>query len=110
MNQKYFINMNDHWYITMGINETMDVVHQSKLIELIERLKQTGITVDYLQVFRFSYDPEKRMMTVKHTQEEPDYEYTMQYNINPDLIKPFDEKVFVIDDIDHVTILLASEY
>ena len=110
MHQKYFINMNDHWYMTMGINENMHVFHQSKLIEVIERLKRTGIAVDYLQVFRLSDGPEKKMMTVKHTQEEPDYEYTMQYSIDPDLIKPFDEKVFVIDDIDHVTILLASEY
>ncbi len=108
--QKYFNNANEPWYMTIGINEHMDLLHQSKLVGLIERLKGTGKNVDYLQVFRFSYDPEKCEMTVKHTQEQPDYEYEMRYIIDPDVTKPFEEKVYVIDDVDHITILLASEY
>ena len=59
---------------------------------------------DYLQVFSLSADGEKQI--VKHTQEVPVYnkEYVFEFE------NPVAEKIFVIDDETHTTMLLASEY
>ena len=59
---------------------------------------------DYLQVFSLSADGEKQI--VKHTQEVPVYnkEYVFEFE------NPVAEKIFVIDDETHTTMLLAEEY
>ena len=43
---------------------------------------------------------------IKHSQEQP--EYTLEHTVLLD--EPVDEKIYVIDDVDHVTMLLAEEY
>ena len=59
---------------------------------------------DYLQIFRLSVSGRKQKII--HEQEEP--EYSQEYTINIEL--PVTEKVYVIDDETHSTMLLASEY
>ena len=59
---------------------------------------------DYLQVFYLS--AENGRQKIKHIQEVP--EYTKEYYLNSD--KPVTEKVFVIDDETHSTMILANEY
>lgn len=106
---RYFYDPNVPWYMTRGIAADMCQLHQVKCIELLETLKISGVEPDYLQVFRFSYDGRVNVATIRHTQEQPEYEKVIQYEIGDDT-KPFEDTVFIIDDGDHRTILLASEY
>ena len=59
---------------------------------------------DYLQVFSLSCDERKQKIT--HSQEEP--EYSKEYVF--DTRTAITEKIFVIDDKTHSTMLLANEY
>ena len=110
MKQEYFHNDNEQWYMTSGIDQSMHIFHQTKLIELLNQLRDTGLHMDYLQVFEFKYDREHKQMTVIHTQEQPEYRNVITYDIDEAVITPFEDKVYIIDDVEHITILLASEY
>ena len=74
---------------------------QSILWELIFKLP---VDKDYLQVFNLSAEGDKQI--IRHTQEVPEYnqEYVFEFE------NPVTEKIFVIDDETHTTMLLASEY
>lgn len=95
-----FIFNNKH-FITCGTNETVSPLLQSIMWELITQLP---VEKDYLQVFSLSVDNGKQK--IKHSQEVP--EYTKEYVF--DIGLPITEKIFVIDDETHSTMLLASEY
>ena len=69
-----------------------------------EIIKQMPVDKDYLQVFYLSSDNGKQK--IKHSQEAP--EYTKEYVFDTGI--PITEKIFVIDDETHSTMLLASEY
>ena len=69
-----------------------------------ELISQMPVDKDYLQVFYFSVYNGKQK--IKHTQEIP--EYSKEYVFHTDM--PITEKVFVIDDKTHSTMLLANEY
>lgn len=59
---------------------------------------------DYLQVFRLTKTPTGQHII--HTQEQPLY----RYELDVPCTDAVDEKVYVIDDGTHSTMLLASEY
>ena len=59
---------------------------------------------DYFQVFALKEIDGKQH--IHHFSEQP--EYSQDYMIN--LTNPVNQKVYVIDDIDHSTMLLAEEY
>ena len=59
---------------------------------------------DYFQVFELK--PAGNLQSITHTSEKP--EYRMEYLIPTD--SPITEKLYIIDDGDHSTMLLASEY
>ncbi len=59
---------------------------------------------DYLQVFQL--EAMAGMQRISHTSEQP--EYHREYLIPSDA--PITQKLYVIDDGDHSTMLLASEY
>ena len=59
---------------------------------------------DYLQVFSLSCENGRQL--IKHSQEEPEYEKEYVF----DMVTAITEKIFVIDDEAHSTMLLASEY
>ena len=59
---------------------------------------------DYLQVFSLSAN--RGRQRIKHTQEGPEYSREYVFNIG----KPITDKIFVIDDKTHSTMLLANEY
>ena len=88
-------------FITRGISETVPSFLQVIMWELIEQLP---VDKDYLQVFSLSADGGKQK--IKHSQEVP--EYTKEYVL--DIGMPITEKIFVIDDETHSTMLLANEY
>ena len=70
-----------------------------------ELINQMSVdTKDYLQVFNLSCDNGRQR--IKHSQEDP--EYSKEYVFDTGI--PITEKVFVIDDGTHSTMILAEEY
>ena len=69
-----------------------------------ELINTMPVDKDYLQVFSLSEANGRQR--IKHTQEEP--EYYKEYVFDIDI--PVTEKIFVIDDGTHSTMLLANEY
>ena len=96
-------------YVTKGITETLPPDVQLFLFMCVEIMNvKTAGQLDYLQVFKLNTTGEggSRMLYIRHEQEQPDAKM--------DYVLPVDEeincKVYIIDDIDHVTMLLAEEY
>ena len=96
-----YIFNNTH-FISSGIRNNVPPLLQIIMWELIKQMpvdKQ-----DYLQVFSLSVKDGRQR--IKHTQEVP--EYSKEYVIF--IENPITEKVFVIDDKTHSTMILANEY
>jgi hypothetical protein len=96
-----FIFNNQH-FISRGIQEKIPPILQIIMWELINQMPVD--TKDYLQVFNLSCDNGRQK--IKHSQEEP--EYSKEYVFDAD--EPITEKIFVIDDGTHSTMILANEY
>jgi len=88
-------------YLTCGVDNTIPLELQLFLWDCVERLPEPK---DYLQVFELK--AVGSMQSITHTSEEP--EYRMEYLIPSDAL--ITEKLYIIDDGDHSTMLLASEY
>ena len=107
-------------YITCGIQAKVPQFIITMLwhyiIKHVERSADAGQDVDYLQVFKLSVNRADNTVTIKHTQEQP--EYGTEYKITPldSEAMPYDWNgvhgitIFVIDDISHATMLLSHEY
>ena len=96
-------------YITKGIAETLSPELQLFLFSCIDTMRiKTDGQLDYLQVFRLETVTENNisLLYIRHEQEQP--KCSMKYILSTDVI--INCKIFVIDDIDHVTMLLAEEY
>lgn len=106
MKPKYTFNRQKR-YITRGIQETFSFELQLTLWNMIDDLIKEDIEVDYLQVFNIDVMDEH--VTIKHTQEQPSYEKSQTFK-TADIKDGTSFKVFVIDDLTHTTMLLASEY
>lgn len=96
-------------YITTGIEENVDQFILLKCIEMLVNMKKQNIEPDYLQVYRMSYNEEENILTIRHSQEEPDFEHEVSFTL-PEGIEPYEEKVYYIDAVDHRIFLLADEY
>ena len=59
---------------------------------------------DYLQIFRLACDGSRQR--IEHAQEQPEYKHVV---VIPDE-QPVDAKVYIIEDPDHIIMLLADEY
>lgn len=88
-------------YITRGVQSDIPIELQIFMWSCINALPETK---DYLQVFRLSSFKGKQKII--HEQEQP--EYKKEYLLSLD--KPVNEKVYVIDDGNYSTMLLAEEY
>lgn len=94
-------------YFTCGIaNEIPDEI-QIVLWMMIDNLKNNNdIELDYLQVFRLSNQDGKQKII--HSQEQPEYRNEILVAF---LCQPVEKaKIFVIDDGEHSTMMLAEEY
>ncbi|PWX62873.1 hypothetical protein CYK82_13885 [Clostridium perfringens] len=94
-------------YITRGANEKLDLRLQLILWSRIDKLNDEGKELDYLQVFKIRKC--KEGIVIEHSQEVPEYKekYVLALNdieVNETL------KVFVIDDEEYSTMMLAEEY
>ena len=99
---------NNERYITRGIASDISEHIQLALWSFIEILKlDKNIKVDYLQVFKLrKAEGNNYNLIITHSQEEPDYKKV--YFVKTD--DSVDAKIFVIDDGDHSTMMIASEY
>lgn len=95
-----YIFNNTH-FISSGIRNNVPPLLQIIMWELIKKMP---VDRDYLQVFYLSAKGGRQR--IKHTQEVP--EYSKEYVIPTE--NPITEKVFVIDDKTHSTMILANEY
>lgn len=99
-------------YVTSRINAELPITYQIVLWNTIDNLRDTGQELDYLQVFELSTTEDangKAIQVIRHFQEVPFYEkkYSLPIKHKKEGI---DDKVYVIDDGNHTTMLLASEY
>ena len=92
---------NNQRYITKGVLAEIPSELQLFMWECIDRMPEPK---DYLQIFTF--ESVGILQKIVHTSEQP--EYCMNYFIP--YSKPVMAKVYVIDDGDHSTMLLAEEY
>lgn len=92
---------NNSRYLTCGVDSTIPLELQLFLWNYVDRLPEPR---DHLQVFDLK--PVGCMQSITHHSEEP--EYRMEYLIPSGA--PITEKLYIIDDGEHSTMLLASEY
>lgn len=90
-------------YLTKGIKEHLDVNLQITLWRLIENL---DIEVDYLQVFELEQLPDRKIQ-ITHKQEEPEYK---SITVHSGVLPVNKLKIYVIDDFQYSTMLLADEH
>ena len=97
---------NNARYVTSGIAAEIPEPLQLMLWSMIETMVVEK--KDYLQVFELDIglDNKQPIQKITHTQEVPVYK--KEYYLKSDI--PMKEKIFVIDDETHSTMLLASEY
>jgi len=88
-------------YLTRGVSATIPPLIQSFIWGCIDRLPDD---CDYLQVFQLK--PFGGMQQITHTAEEPEYRKVFLFPSD----NPITAKIYVIDDTDHTTMLLAEEY
>lgn len=88
-------------FLTRGVQAEIPIELQLFLWNCIDNLPEER---DYFQVFKL--DVANGKQHIHHFSEQP--EYSKEYTI--DLANPVNQKVYVIDDIDHSTMLLAEEY
>ncbi len=96
-------------YMTNGVLQGIPVEIQMIIWSMVDELKNKVEAVDHLQVFELAakYDNTgKPEQLIKHSQEQPPYK--AEVTINCGAITK--EKIYVIDDQTHSTMLLASEY
>ena len=87
-------------YLTKGVQSEIPAILQIFMWDCIKVVSEP----DYLQIFRLSdFNGKQRII---HEQEVP--EYKREYLLA--VPEPINAKVYVIDDEDHCTMLLAEEY
>ncbi len=99
-NEKMFKNKR---FITRGVSSELGLLLQLFMWKCIDEMPPPK---DYLQVFELTLEDGKQKIIL--TQEEP--EFKMEYLLDIADTPIFIGKIFVIDDGEHSTMLLASEY
>ena len=97
-------------YLTCGVQATLPDELIFKLWQMIDARNKAGAKLDYLQVFDLGSahgQQGKVVQKITHSQEVPAYKETYAIEI---IGHPIHAKIFVIDDEDHSTMLLAEEY
>ncbi|MCI5910429.1 MAG: DUF960 domain-containing protein [Oscillospiraceae bacterium] len=89
-------------YLTRGIDAEIPIDIQIFMWEAVDNMPEPK---DWLQVFNLSV--ENGLQVIKHTSEQPKFDMTY---ILTALTKAVTAKVYIIDDGDHCTMLLAEEY
>ena len=100
-------------YMTKGIAEELPILYQILLWGIIDKLRDSGQRMDYLQVFRLKTttnpDREGKLLSITHSQERPRYEKEYILPVSKDS-ESISGKIFVIDDAEYATMLWSDEY
>ena len=99
---------NSKRYIARGINNTLPIDIQLILFQSIEVMRGKVEELDRLQVMTLDTIKKDgiKVLHITHEQEQP--EGKLEYYIP--IESTINCKVFVIDDVEYVTMLLAEEY
>ena len=89
-------------YLTRGVDKEIPIDIQIFMWKTVDNMPEPK---DYLQVFNLTV--QNGLQIIRHTSEKPKYEMTY---ILTTLTKAVTAKVYIIDDGDHCTMLLAEEY
>ena len=92
---------NNKRYLSHGVDDTIPIELQLFMWACIDQLPEPR---DYLQIF--DLEQVGCMQSITHRSEQP--EYRKVYLLPSD--SPITEKLYIIDDGDHSTMLLAEEY
>ena len=96
--------ISDNRYITCGIATEIPLITQLTLWQLIRARRMEGVELDYLQVFELSND--NGTQKIIHAQEQPPYQgEAVLMGVEPIV----EAKIYVIDDGEHRTMMLAEE-
>ena len=96
-------------YITSGVRERIPLEILLMMFDSIGFMsKKTDGELDYLQVFKLETIGEEGsyLLNIRHEQEMPEETIDIVVPVS----EPINEKVYIIDDVDHVTMLLTEEY
>lgn len=89
-------------YLTRGVNYTIPFEIQLFLWEAVDNMPAPK---DYLQVFNLSV--ENGLQVIHHTSEQPEFDMTY---ILTTVSNSVESKIYIIDDGEQCTMLLAEEY
>lgn len=97
-------------YITSHANEVLPLALQIAMWQSIERWRAINAPLDYLQVFELSSENinGRSIQVIRHSQEQP--EKSEMIHIECEGFEPVNDKVYVIDDVEYATMLMASDY
>jgi len=106
-NEKKWL-FNSPKFKTSGVDHCVPEKVQLAIWSYIESRRHQQVPLDYLQVFTLRSEKKETviMQIIECSQEVPPYQFTISFPTNA----PIDDKIFVIDDVDHQTMLLAREY
>lgn len=96
-------------YITSGVAENFPIELQVALFSAVEQMREkVSGQLDYLQVFEIvtRVKGQKKFLHIYHMQECP--EAKLKYFIPTDV--EVNGRAYMIDGVDHITLLLAEEY
>jgi hypothetical protein len=93
--------------ITERVQYEIGQLVQMYLWECIDRLKEQ-MTMDYLQIFDLKILP-SGIQVVTHSMEQPFYRQA-HYLVDMPIQSLIQKKIFVIDEEQYVTMMLAEEY
>ena len=96
-------------YATSGVAENFPIELQVALSSAVEQMREkVSGKLDYLQVFEIVTEVkgQKKFLHIYHMQECP--EAKLEYFIPTDV--EINSGAYMIDDVDHITLLLAEEY
>ena len=90
-------------YLTIGVDKEIPIDIQIFMWKAVDNMPEPK---DYLQVFNLTV--QNGLQIIRHTAEKPKYEMT--YILTSLLTKAVTANVYIIDDGDHCTMLLAEDY
>lgn len=101
---------NNEAYMTKGFQSEIPAITQVIIFDCLEKSRHSLEVMDYLQIFELKKirSDDTVLQEIIHKQEVPAFEETIVLKLPKDQI--INTKVYVIDDGDHHTFLLASEY
>ena len=95
-------------YITRGVDSTIPLEIQLAMFSALTVMKNKAGELDYLQIFRLE-TIEKDGMLILHICHEQEIPETKLDYMTP-VSEKITAKVYIIDDVEYVTMLLAEEY